>query len=153
MQDSPVHPFLVLSLVFAFLFIAGCSGTNAGTAPASLSSTPAQGEVTPALTGGSGGGVVAGTPPQVVVKNTGTSEVHVWIAHDAVSWGGNHGNIAAPGGSISLSVPPDDPSATSPQVVCIGKSEKVLTCREITPATIPVSGTLVWDGTALNPAS
>lgn len=151
MQDCPLHPGLVLFLVIAFLLAAGCSSTGAGTPPVSPVPAPAQEQAAPApavTTGGS----AAGLPSQILVKNTGTSEVHVWISRDTAAWGGNHGNVDSVGGTITLSVPADTTTGTSPQQVCIGKLEKVLACREIAPGTIPASGTLVWDGTALAPA-
>jgi hypothetical protein len=154
MQDRQIFHLLTTAIVVALLFTAGCSSTRTDAVPASPVSSPAQGQAEPAQP--QGGEVSGGNLSQLVVKNSGTTEIHVWISDTRTAWEGNSGNRLGPGNSISLSILPDvpsgadSPSGTAQHFVCIGRSETVLMCREITPATIPVSGTLIWDGTGLN---
>jgi hypothetical protein len=141
MQDRQILQILVMVIVFVVLLSAGCSSTKPDAAPASPVSSPAQGPG------------ASGQPSQIVVKNTGTMDIHAWVSSGSNAWGGTPGDHINPGGSETLSIPADASGGTTQHFICMGRSEKVLTCREITPASVSASGILVWDGTNLNAAS
>lgn len=127
---------LILLIAVATVLAAGCAGEKS----AANQSAPAVQPVT----------VMVKT---VMVKNAGTQEVHAWITGDQLSWGGNSGNRIGPGQETTLTSPvsASDGSngqngGSAPEYLCIGRSEKVLTCYELTRASLPASGVLVWDG-------
>ena len=112
-------------ILLAGILLAGCTGTT--------STAGAQG--TPVPTTGS-----VAAPGTVVVKNMGADEIHAWIATDQTTWAGSSANRIGPNGQLTI------PYTASPVLVCIGKSEKILTCTSL----VPSSSTLVWDGNALS---
>lgn len=138
MYGKKIPAILLLLLFAALIFGAGCTGEKPTAVPAPAG--PAPGHVPASHPS------PAALPSSVNVKNTGAQEIHVWVAGDDTVWEGNSGNSLGPGKSTTLALTSPAPAGAA-QYLCIGRSEKVLRCLELTSASLPPSGILVWDGT------
>lgn len=140
MQETGKTAAVLLCLAVAAIMIAAGCTASSGTGNAAPGSA---GTVTPAEP-------VAPNSGSLVIKNNGPGEIHAWIASDQAAWAGDANNEIGPGKDSTLAYAvAGSPGTAAPVYACVGRSEKVLECTALPPA----SGVLVWDGTALAPGS
>ena len=134
MQRKLLFTALLFVSLIMFAVITGCTSSQTDSAGSSA--------VTNAPVATS---VPVEVSSSITVKNTGSQDIHAWIATDQSAWGGNADNRINP--ASELSVPHS--SSASPSYLCIGRSEKVIKCTDVSTGI----NVLVWDGTNLNPGS